>query len=252
MNINRAALKADARSAIRQSKTSPYLTALIYLAIAYVINYLSGRLLNVGDMNTALMNFSSTGDTDAFLSAYSAAAPTLSAQFIDLLLQIVSAMLGIGFTIFALLVSRRLPNSIGNLFDGFAIFFRVLWLCIIEWVFIFLWSLLLIVPGIIAAYRYRLALYLMIDHREMSAIECVRESKRLMTGRKWELFVLDLSFLGWNILSLIPFVSIYVLPYTETTYAGYYNAAVGYAGPQPQSMPEGDGQGRDIPPWEYK
>lgn len=83
---------------------------------------------------------------------------------------------------------------------------------ILTGIFIFLWSLLLIIPGIIAAYRYRMALYLLLDNPNMSVYQCIRESKRMMVGHKAELFVLDLSFLGWYILSAVPFVSIWVTP----------------------------------------
>ena len=63
----------------------------------------------------------------------------------------------------------------------------------------------------------------LLDHPEMGVLECIRESKRLMRGHKAELFILDLSFIGWALLSIIPFVSVYTLPYTESTYALYYS-----------------------------
>lgn len=99
-------------------------------------------------------------------------------------------------------------------------------------IFIALWSLLLVVPGIIAAYRYRMALFLLLDNPEKSALACISESKRMMTGRKAELFVMDLSFIGWYILEIIPFVSIWVTPYTQLSYVIYYEAlrnSAGYA-----------------------
>jgi uncharacterized membrane protein len=92
--------------------------------------------------------------------------------------------------------------------------------------FIFLWSLLLIIPGIIAAYRYRMATYLLIDHPEMSPLECIRASKQMMAGHKGELFVLDLSFIGWYIVgSLCCGVgTLWVAPYYEATRAQIYEA----------------------------
>lgn len=86
----------------------------------------------------------------------------------------------------------------------------------------FLWGLLFVIPGIVASYRYRQALYLLLDHPEMGIMECISESKRMMRGHKAELFILDLSFLGWSLLTIIPFVSVYVLPYMQSTYAIYY------------------------------
>jgi uncharacterized membrane protein len=116
----------------------------------------------------------------------------------------------------------------GELFDGFGMFFKFLWLNILIGIFTFLWSLLFVIPGIVASYRYRMAIYIMIDNPEFSAMECIRRSKAMMAGRKWELFVLDLSFIGWGLLTAIPFVSLYVSPYIEITVANYYNALSGY------------------------
>ena len=146
-------------------------------------------------------------------------------------LEIMSYMVSVGFVIFSLHVSRDETAEIGNLFDGFGIFFRALWLAILQGLLVFLWSLLLVVPGIIAAYRYRQALYLLLDHPEKSAWQCLRESGALMRGHKWELFVLDLSFLGWMLLSaMFAPVTIWLDPYRAITNANYYNRLVGAQG----------------------
>ena len=141
-----------------------------------------------------------------------------------------------GFTVFCLRAARGRPVAISNLMDGFTVFLRLLVLTVLTGVFTFLWSLLLIVPGIIAAYRYSQAVYLLLDHPELSPMDCIRESSRLMKGHKWELFVLNLSFIGWMLLTMIPLVSIYVSPYMELTYAGYYNRLVGWT-PASDAMP---------------
>ena len=97
--------------------------------------------------------------------------------------------------------------------------------------YVALWSLLLVVPGIVAAYRYRQALYLLLDHPEKSAWQCLRESSALMSGHKWELFVLDLSFLGWALLSaMFAPVSIWLDPYRAITNAGFYNRLIAARG----------------------
>ena len=71
----------------------------------------------------------------------------------------------------------------------------------------FLWTLLFIIPGIIAIYRYSMAYFLMIDHPELSANELLAKSSQLMDGYKWKLFVLQLSFIGWQILAIFSLVS---------------------------------------------
>ena len=62
----------------------------------------------------------------------------------------------------------------------------------------FLWSLLFVIPGIIAAYRYSMAHYILMDHPEMTGSEAIEASKALMTGRKWKLFCLQFSFIGFT------------------------------------------------------
>lgn len=248
MNFNRGALKADARAAIRDSRTSPYLIALVLIAISYVLNYFQARLTGVTLNYDALLRAAENGTYyDYVLSQAAAQMPGGYETFIGILLTVMSVMLNVGYVISTLRVARRQDNVVGNLFDGFGMFFRVLWLEILIWFFTFLWSLLFVIPGIIAAYRYRQALYLLIDNPEMSALDCISESKRLMTGHKTELFFMDLSFLGWYILCAVPFVPIYVFPYTYTSYALYYDRLIA---PDASERPDGRTSGDGAPPWE--
>lgn len=218
--MDRGALKADAKDAMRQSQTSPYITSLIYCAISYVITVLSVRLMRI-DV-TVYLRLLALNDTDAAINYIISSRPGSFAHLIDALLRCMMLLLNAGFIIFTLKMVRRQENSLWNLMDGFQHFLKVIGLRILTSLYVFLWSLLLVIPGIVAAYRYRLAIYLLLDHPDMGIGECIRESKRLMRGRKAELFILDLSFIGWALLSSIPFVSIYTMPYMEGTYAIYY------------------------------
>lgn len=88
-----------------------------------------------------------------------------------------------------------------------------------------LWSLLLIVPGIIKAYEYRMIPYILADHPDMDRKDVFAKSKELMMGQKWKAFVLDLSFIGWEILSLFTariLGMLYVSPYRNMTNAALY------------------------------
>ena len=94
-------------------------------------------------------------------------------------------------------------------------------------VYVFLWSLLFVIPGIIKTYEYRMVPYLLSENPGMSDKEAFAESKRLMNGNKWKTFVLDLSFIGWDILSVFTcgILSIfYVNPYKMSTDAALYEA----------------------------
>lgn len=91
----------------------------------------------------------------------------------------------------------------------------------------FLWSLLFVIPGIVKSYEYRMVPYLLADHPDMTSEQAFAESKRLMSGQKWKAFVLDLSFIGWDILSILTLgiLSIfYVEPYRFMTNAALYEA----------------------------
>ncbi len=90
-----------------------------------------------------------------------------------------------------------------------------------------LWSLLLIIPGIIKSYEYRMIPYLLADHPEMSREEAFRLSREMMDGEKWNAFVLDLSFIGWDILSTFTLGLVGIFwtnPYRYATNAELYLA----------------------------
>ena len=90
-----------------------------------------------------------------------------------------------------------------------------------------LWTLLFIIPGIVKSYEYQMIPYLLAENPQMSREQAVAESKRMMSGQKWRAFVLDLSFIGWNILSAITLGILgifYVQPYMDATHAALYEA----------------------------
>lgn len=99
---------------------------------------------------------------------------------------------------------------------------------LLELIFLCLWSLLLIVPGIVKAMAYSQAFYIAKDliesGKDIQATEAIKRSRELMVGHKWEFFVLQLSFLGWAILSCLTFGIgfLWLLPYVHTTNALYY------------------------------
>ena len=91
-----------------------------------------------------------------------------------------------------------------TLLEGFSCFGKTLVLMLVTGIRVFLWSLLFIIPGIIASFRYSQAFYVMVDHPEYSAGQCLAESSRIMAGNKMKYFYLYLSFIGWNLLAILP------------------------------------------------
>ena len=227
MIIDRTAAKLQAKQLIRESQPSMLTAALLYTLLTALIGWLSLRLTGV-DTNTMneMLRLASEGNSEAVMEMMTKATPSAGASLIDMLLRLAMAVVGVGFSLFVMNSVRHSQPAIGNLLDGFGMFPRVLFLIILQIVLIFLWSLLLVIPGIIAAYRYSFAVYVMIDHPEMSAMDCLRESKRLTTGYKRQLFLLDLSFILWFLLTMIPIVGyiaqVYVTPYMESAKVLYY------------------------------
>ena len=227
MIIDRTAAKLQAKQLIRESQPSMLTAALLYTLLTALIGWLSLRLTGV-DTNTMneMLRLASEGNSEAVMEMMTRATPSAGASLIDSLLRLAMAVVGVGFSLFVMNSVRRSQPALGNLLDGFGMFPRVLFLIILQIVLIFLWSLLLVIPGIVAAYRYSFAVYVMIDHPEMSAMDCLRESKRLTTGYKRQLFLLDLSFIFWFLLTMIPIVGyiaqVYVTPYMESAKVLYY------------------------------
>ena len=110
------------------------------------------------------------------------------------------------------------------IFGGFEDFARTLTAGLLVALYTFLWSLLLIIPGIVAAYSYSMTFFILQENPEMNAQEAITASKNLMMGKKWQLFDLHLSFIGWIVLCILSFglASIYVNPYIATATAVFY------------------------------
>lgn len=117
--------------------------------------------------------------------------------------------------------------KISTLFKAFSENFGKAWcLYFLMNLFISLWSLLFIIPGFVKAYSYSMAPYILAENPEISALEAINRSKEMTMGYKGDLFVLDLSFIGWTLLGSITFglAYIYVLPYMSTTVVNAYYA----------------------------
>ena len=89
-----------------------------------------------------------------------------------------------------------------------------------------LWSLLFIIPGIVKGYSYAMAPYIMAEHPEWGANECITKSRELMDGHKFELFCLHFSFIGWTLLSVftLGIGSLFLTPYTNAAEAAFYRS----------------------------
>jgi uncharacterized membrane protein len=114
---------------------------------------------------------------------------------------------------------------VSQIFDGFNKFKKALGLYLLRALFVLLWSLLFIIPGIIASLSYSMAFYIMADDDSIRPKDALKKSKKMMYGYKWKLFCLGLRFLGWIILSIltIGIGFLWIAPYMQVSMAKFYD-----------------------------
>ncbi|MBS5334618.1 MAG: hypothetical protein DBY08_02590 [Clostridiales bacterium] len=110
-----------------------------------------------------------------------------------------------GFAMFMLTFFRDKKVNYALNLEGFGMFGKTFCMYLLYSVKVYLWSLLFVVPGIIAVYRYSQCFYLRVDHPDWTASQCINESKRLMRGNKGKLFCLQLTFFGYALLASLPY-----------------------------------------------
>ena len=185
--INRRAAKARARELMATARPSAFRASLLISAIVlaasapYLFSYIQPVVGPDGEL-LALTNAS------------------LLTTFLDILSTLVGWLAAAGLASFLLATHRQQLTSYSMLEDGLGIAGKVIWLDLRIAVQTALWGMLFVIPGVIAAYRYRFALYCLLDDPTLTAGEALRRSCEKTNGWKMELFVLDLSFVGWNLL----------------------------------------------------
>lgn len=110
----------------------------------------------------------------------------------------------LGYARFNLNLIDKKPAAFSDLFSQFNRLGDGFCMDLLMRIYIFLWSLLFIIPGIIKSYSYSMTPYILLEHPEMSPNRAITESKIMMSGNKWRLFCLEFSFIGWELLGLAP------------------------------------------------
>lgn len=129
-----------------------------------------------------------------------------------------------GLAVYFLGLIRNESLEYGKLFDGYKDFGRIFTTMFLAGLYEVLWMLLLIVPGIIKSYSYAMTGFILKDDPETSNNEAIEKSMRMMEGHKMDLFLLDLSMIGWLILSLLTLGLglLLLIPYYESAHAHFY------------------------------
>ena len=137
---------------------------------------------------------------------------------------VLSGPITLGVTCYFLKLIRNEKPFIENMFSGFKFFIQSFVLNFLISIFTILWTLLFIVPGIIAILRYSMSYYIMMDNTDISAFEALERSKLMMVGFKFKLFSLWCSYIGWFILGILTLGIgfLWIVPYYQTAKANFY------------------------------
>ena len=201
--------KNSALDALKGSWPESIVTAIVYFAIAAVCTAPSALQGNGSDLLWV---------SPVLFVAASGSTILLSLLFLS--------PLQVGYyNTFKRLHREGDTGLVGNLFSqGFGNWGHIVLGQLLMGIFIFLWSLLLIVPGIIKAYSYAMTPYILVDRPELSVRDAIRLSGRMMSGRKLDLFCLHLSFIGWMLLCILTLGigMLFLSPYMMTAQAAFY------------------------------
>lgn len=220
----RAQLKQNAKLAMSRNYWNCVLVALIL------------SLLTGGGISSLDWQFdSSSEDLNLFSRTYSKEMLIFTlivvifvAAFSILFSILVGNVIHVGSARF-FLENREHETTAGTMFSSFkgGCYGKNVWILFLQNLYIFGWSLLLIIPGIIKGYAYMLVPYLLAENPDLDRKRVFRLSEEMMQGHKMEAFVLELSFVGWRVASTLTcgiLGVLYVEPYAEATYAEFYTA----------------------------
>lgn len=138
---------------------------------------------------------------------------------------VVGGAVQLGYARFNLNLIDQKPVAVANLFSEFNRFGTAFSLRLLTTIYTVLWSLLFVIPGILAAYSYSMAHFILLENPDMTANDAIRESKELMYGNRWRLFCLEFSFIGWSFVCMFLTLGIgylWLFPYMEASYAAFY------------------------------
>ena len=130
----------------------------------------------------------------------------------------------VGVSMFSLSLSRGESARLEQIFEGFKNYGTVLGAYLLMVLFIFLWMLLLIIPGIIAAIAYSQTFYILAEDDAIGSMDALKKSKEMMDGYKWKYFCLGLRFIGWALLCILTLGIgfLWLSPYIQISYAKFY------------------------------
>lgn len=217
--FERKKYKAFAKEQLKNRWATPVLMTLFITIIGTILQ----STINNQYLNFNLWQEFFNGNYDVF----STVAPSGSTFIFSIIDFIVEAVFAFAATRLYLKMSRSPdPVSFKDFLEGFNGWGRAILISLWQALWVFLWSLLLIIPGIIKAIAYSQMIYIINEYENVSVTKAMKISMIITKGYKGELFLMSLTFLGWMILSGITFgiVGLWVTPYIEMSFTNAYHA----------------------------
>ncbi len=236
-------IAADFRYNAREALRGKWLIAVVAGLIAFLLGGLGSEGLNVKlnvDMSGGMVSFdvagmtilSTAGGGSEYLRAFlaggvlliAAAAIVLAAVYF-----ILGSVIEAGYARYNLNLVDRTEAKLESLFTYFYNWKTTAATRFLVGLYTLLWSLLFIIPGIIASYSYAMTGYILAEHPELTAGEAIALSKEMMSGNRFRLFCLQFSFIGWSILCLFTFGigNLWLRPYRQAATAAFYREISG-------------------------
>lgn len=163
----------------------------------------------------------------AVVLVYGAISSAASSLSVGILTLIIAGPFAVGLAGVFLRIARLGSAKLEDMFSGFTedLAGNIV-LGLMQYLFIFLWSLLFLIPGIVKTYSYSMAAYIKYDHPDWTWQNCLDESIRIMDGHKAEFFWLELTFIGWHLLGALTcgIAYLWISPYIEAAHASFYES----------------------------
>ena len=235
----------DFRRIARNALTNKWFIAVAVGLVASILGGISGGgpefKVNIDGSNIS-MNFNVAGQTiksigtnggvDSEVGAFILASLPIiiiASLFAAVIYFALGSFIGVGYAKFNLNLVDKKNAAFETLFEYFSHWKTTTIVRLLRALYVFLWSLLFIIPGIVAGFSYAMTDYILAEDPELTADEAISQSKSIMMGNKWRFFCLQFSFIGWDILATLAFGigHLWLTPYKQAAYAAFYREVSG-------------------------
>ena len=235
----------DFRRIARNALTNKWFIAVAVGLVASILGGISGGgpefKVNIDGSNIS-MNFNVAGQTiksigtnggvDSEVGAFILASLPIiiiASLFAAVIYFVLGSFIGVGYAKFNLNLVDKKNAAFETLFEYFSHWKTTTIARLLRALYVFLWSLLFIIPGIVAGFSYAMTDYILAEDPELTADEAISQSKSIMMGNKWRFFCLQFSFIGWDILATLAFGigHLWLTPYKQAAYTAFYREVSG-------------------------